>query len=627
MGSKHKRKKNYVSAEQHVAAQPKVVQQVAEIPPEQLPQVRSTLMERILTKINQLAPWQVAVILTVVGLCVFATGLSNPFQGDDITQIVNNPPVHSISHLLIFFESGTAYAGHGLALGGTYYRPLMVTMFSLIYTVFGAHTFPYHFVQILIVIASAIILYLVFERLFRPLLALTLALIFLVHPMNSQVAFAIPTLQDALYFFFGILSFYLLISIDNKVHVLQRRLWLVVGCLFMSLLSKEAGGLFIAVDVLYLYFTNKYYLKKFWLFLIAPVIVYLALKINAVGLSSKSSLAPLDKMGLGARLLTAPSIMLFYLSKFIFPLKLSSGYFWAYSSFSYQHTVLPLVIDLAVVGLVVYLARVVKQRRSQQDYRNFIFFALWAGLGIVVFLQIFPMDFTASETWFYFGMVGLLGMIGVLMLTFQEYMRPGIFITIVAVIICLLGVRTIMRGTEWSSEYNLAIHDIAASKEDYEAMNNLSDYYYTQRHDYPEAEHYALASVKSMPTASNYSNLAVILQALRQDAASYNAFLQSLHYGVIDTPIGNKTIDQFSLLLATYGNYRTNQQYIQQFIKIYPTDAKLWEYLAALDQQHNNNAAAKTDIIQASHYGTVSQGLYEFIMTNGSCKLTCSSTD
>src|SRR5450631_3180367 len=95
---------------------------------------RCTMLE----KINRITTIQAALIFLIVGFAVYGLGLNSPFQGDDIDQIVKNVPVHSITHVKLFFEGGTFYAGNGLApLDGHYFRPLMPTVFSLIYTVFG----------------------------------------------------------------------------------------------------------------------------------------------------------------------------------------------------------------------------------------------------------------------------------------------------------------------------------------------------------------------------------------------------------------------------------------------------------------------------------------------------------
>src|SRR6185369_4762387 len=89
--------------------------------------------------------WHALVALTVIGAVVFWSGLSNPFIGDDLLQIVPSIPVHSIENIGLFFQGSTFYNGQGLApLTGIYYRPMMVTAYSLVYSLFGPAPTAFH---------------------------------------------------------------------------------------------------------------------------------------------------------------------------------------------------------------------------------------------------------------------------------------------------------------------------------------------------------------------------------------------------------------------------------------------------------------------------------------------------
>ncbi len=165
----------------------------------------------LISRLNKLSNWQVALIIVVVSFVVYASGFSNPFQGDDYGQIVDNVPVHSISNIVLFFKGGTFYNGEGLEpLSGVYYRPLMTTVFSLVYSLFGAHAIYFHILQLLLFTASAFFVYLVFAYSFSRWIALFLSLLLLVHPIDSEIVYAIPVMQDTLYFFFGMLGLYLI---------------------------------------------------------------------------------------------------------------------------------------------------------------------------------------------------------------------------------------------------------------------------------------------------------------------------------------------------------------------------------------------------------------------------------
>jgi protein O-mannosyl-transferase len=576
-------------------------------------------MRQILDRLNMLTTWQAAIIIAAVGLIVFATGFNTPFIGDDQLQIENNPVAHSITNLPIFFEGGTFYTGQGNApLTGTYYRPLMMTAYALIYTIFGPNTFAFHTLQILICIASALLLYLVFRRFFTALPALVLSLIFLVHPLNSQVVFAIPTLQDALFFFFGILALWLIIRFDTTWC-----LCLTALCLFLSLLSKETGVLFIAMIAIYLFIYDRERIRAFIGYVSIPVVIYLILYANAIGFFTPHSvIAPIDSLGIVGRMLTAPSILLFYIAKFILPLQLASGYYWTYPSFSFQNVLLPLLIVTSVVAAAVYIGILVRKKLSEEMFHAYLFFSTWAVLGLLIHLQIIPLDFTVSESWFYFPMAGILGMIGITLILFQDRLNAKLFLVVSALIVLALGARTSIRGTDWSSSYNLAVHDIAVSKDDYVAYSVLASNQENQG-DFSDAKANALKSISIQPYFTNYANLAIALTGLKDYPGAVKAYESGLKYAQ-----PGQIYENLAWLTLVYGDYNTDKPLILSGLQKYPKDPTLWVYLAVLEQRYGSKVDAKADIAKAATYGQVAQfqGIYNGIAYDQPFNITLDSS-
>jgi tetratricopeptide (TPR) repeat protein len=569
----------------------------------------------MLDKIEELKNWQIAIILSIVGLAVFIVGLNSPFQGDDLTQIVNSIPVHSITNIKHFFEGGTFYAsGHGLNLYGSYYRPIMTTVFSLIYTLFGPHQFYFHFVQLLICIGSALLIYMFFSYFLDPFLSLVLAIIFLVHPLNSQVVFAIPYIQDALFFFFGILGLNLLIRFKST-----RSLVLVALCLLLSLLSKETAVVFVAISLLYLFFWDKKRLLPFSGIMVPPIALWLILKAHAVGLlGSNPHNAPVDYLSLGHRLLTAPSAVSFYITKFIFPWKLSTGYYWAYSTFSVRHVLLPLLVDLITLAVFIYLGYLVKKKATKQDFLAYLFFAAWAILGLLLLLQIIPLDMTVSEPWFYFPIVGLLGMIGIVLISFEDYINPDWFLVIVAIVILLFGVRSLIRGLDYSSPYTLAKSNIAASKEDYTAYY-IAAYNLLEQGNFSQAKADAEQAAHIFPTGDTYSSLALIQADEGDYPGAMNSYMHALKLaGNLATTTQYEYIAQLCFL---YGNPTSDKQIILNGIKKYPNDITLRIYLALFEEKNNDSAGAKSTLAALGNNRQVPRAVYNAVFYNKPLKL------
>lgn len=604
MGHKRKRKRSFKS-QLNELTQPKKAQKDVGLPVES---------ETTSSRGWGIKPYYVFLILLVAGAIVFFTGLATPFMGDDQLQIVNNPDVHSLAHIGRLFDGSTFYTGQegNAKLTGTYYRPLMMVVYAVLYTLFGAHTVAFHILQVLLCIASAFLVYLIIEYFFSSLLALILAVLFLEHPLNSQIAFSIPAMQDALYFFFGMLAMWCLIRFRSVSGLVPTAI-----SLFLSLLSKEAGLYFVAMAILYLAMFDRKRLGSFVGIMIVPLVLYAILDIHAVGFLQSSGLAPIDSTNLGGRLMTAPSIMEFYLTRFLVPWKLATGYYWVYPTFSIRHVLIPFLFDAAVASLVVYTALVVKRKATEKQFYAFVFFAVWAYLGLVCILQITPLDMTACENWFYFSMFGFIGMIAVLLTTFQARIKPSWFFTVCILLIVGLGVRTAIRGTNYSSTYTLASHDIAVSKQDYAAYSDLAEYEEDVAYNSVLANAYAQKSVAIHPYFSNYYNLAEAETGLNDYAAAVKSYQISLRYG---QPV--QTYENLAWLTMVYGNYTADRQLILTGINKYPQDASLWTYLAILEYRHGNLVVARADIKTAAKYGQVSQNIYQSILSDQSFKVT-----
>ncbi len=573
-----------------------------------------TKIRTLLKKLDKLTNWQATILIALFGFVAYFDGLQNQFLGDDDGQIVNNPVVHSLSHFKLFFTGGTFYNGQGIShLTGVYFRPLQTTVYSFIYTVFGSQPNFFHLIQLLLCIGSTIILYLIFRYSFKPALALCLSLIFLLHPINSQTVFAIANMQDALYFFFGIAALWLLIRFKST-----KGLVLAAICLFLALLSKEAGFLFIVMSVIYLFWYNR---KRLYLFLgmmLVPIVIYIVLREHAIGWFTNPNDVPIDRTNLIGRLFTAPSIMLFYITKFIFPWKLASAYYWVYPTFSVRHFLLPLILDLAVMAVIVYLAFVIRLRTSRQNYIAYLFFTIWAAIGLASLLQIFPLDFTASEPWFRFSMVGILGLIGIVIKIFAPAIklnRTAIF-AFMAIVVLLLGIRTALRGRDWSSPYKLYSTDLRTSNEDFEAYYQMSIYYYNTG-DYYSSKVYAAKSVAMFPWATNYSALGAAYYSLGDYPDAYRAYINGLNYLNYC-----EIYDNMSVLTHYYGNPYANQKFLISAINHCPADATPWLYLAVLDYTYQNVSGAKYAITKAYNLGSQTNSsipsIYNAIMNNQS---------
>jgi protein O-mannosyl-transferase len=532
------------------------------------------------------------IFIFLIGAITFFNGLSNGFIGDDELQITNNPIVHSLNNLPVFFSGSTFYNG-GTTLEGIYYKPLQTTLFSIAYSLSGPNPFTFHLFQISIYIINACFIYLVLRYFFDNLFAFFLALIFLVHPINSEAAFYVSATQDVLFFFFGIFSLWILQKYESH------KVYVVAGiCLLLSLLSKEAGALFLIISILFIAFFKK---KEFFIWLgysSLAAISYLVLRISNFGIfKTMTTYTPINSLNLLERVLNIPEIINFYLRTFIYPINLSTSWDWIYTRISFSHFFVPLIIDLLFFAALIFIG-VIFNKKQHKYFKIYLFFGLWFLLGLALYLQFIPLDATVAERWFYFPIVGLLGIIGIILHALKLDSGNKYLIGLFLIVILIFSVRTGLRSFDYKNDYTIASHDLKVSKDDYSLENNLSVIYFKQRR-LGQAKQHAERSIKIFPNIANYTSLGGIEFRLGNYRAAKEAFLKAISFGDFYSAYYN-----LAGLALFYGDPKENIDYIRNVVlKKYPYQGAVWVDLAILEHTYGSKKRAMLAVENAKKYG------------------------
>lgn len=558
---------------------------------------------RLFAKIDALRAWQVAIVLCGLAFVCFWSGLTGGFQGDDSFQIVNNPPVHTFN-IGQLFSGGTFWDGQ--SLGGAFYRPMMSTTFGMIYVIFGANPVAYHVVQLLLYVACAFVLYLFLKTLLRPSVALGASLLFLVHPVNTQVVYSIPCMQEPLFFLAGIAALYVL----ARSQAMKGLIWAAM-LLLLSLLSKETGVVFVALALMYVGVYQRTRVISFVKVLVAPLIVYGLLRWHAVGAAHTAlQVAPIDQLTFGERLLTIPSLLLFYVTKLIWPVDLATSYYWTERTVTWHGVIAPLCIIVAVIAGATVMGRWLWQRAPRHLAVLYLFFAAWIVLGLAPYMQLIPLDMSACETWLFVALAGVVGMVGVVVQAMWPRQFPyWIGLGAVALVIVVLGVRTNLRGWDYQSQYTLSMRDVAVTPDNYLATNNLAKAL-IGRNELSLAQHYAEQSIAAFPAVSNYTNLGVIQQKQGDFIGAKASYETGLHYAPLAV-----TYENLAVVYMTIEDQQTTLAYLHQAITVYPRSVKLLTYLAMQAAAAGNVAEAKTALASAMQYGQVPPALVRAIVT------------
>ena len=317
-------------------------------------------------------------ILIIVGLgfLIYAKSFSNAFIGDDQAQVLANSFLKSLSNIPIFFSGSSFSSGGGVNLTGVYYKPLMTTVYALIYHFFGLNPFYYHFIQLIIHLINVVVLFLVLRYFFPNWTAYFLSLVFLVHPMNVEAVAYTSALQDVLFFFFGILAFWVVSSkIPDIVSISLSSL-----LIFCSLLSKESGGLFI---IIILVFQCLYKRKGLIIQSACNLIVfgfYLILRNNALAGFQPAFNAPIQTLSFIERLINIPKIVFYYIHTYFFPKDLAMSQHWVVREVNIANFLFPLCALIIISAILIWF--LISLKRQEKQLKIAIFFLLWAIFGL-----------------------------------------------------------------------------------------------------------------------------------------------------------------------------------------------------------------------------------------------------
>lgn len=386
--------------------------------------------------------------LILIGFLVFGNMLVNGFVWDDFPFILNNPEVHQVN---LFAAFGNNYFNNS-----GYYRPLPEIYFSLMYAVFGTNAFFYHLTQLLLHTSCSIVIFLLFKTFFSRILAFFLAVIFLVHPINVESVSYIAATQSQLFFLPGIIALFL----STQKSITTKRLALIIFLLTLSLFTKETGLFFLIAVIVYRFFFTSQNRKYFIWSGVGIIAVYCLVRflIGKVYLS-KISFAPIAQLSFDERLTQIPFIITHYLQTFFFPLTLAIDQQWVITDISIATILMPLLfVVISIISLFLFAKFL--QHKKEKQFRVFLFFTILFVSSLGLLVQLFPLDMTVADRWFYFPMLGILGMLGCIIQQVSKERIRKILPMLAIIIIILLATRTIVRNTNWYNLLSLYSHDV-----------------------------------------------------------------------------------------------------------------------------------------------------------------------
>jgi protein O-mannosyl-transferase len=525
----------------------------------------------------------------------YVTIVTTPVKGQKYTP--NNPLVAGgIKNIPVIWRS---HYGHGE--GTSYdYRPVATTLFAIEYDLFGQAPHLNHFISILLYSLIVFILFLVLKICLRDypfgqLFAFVCAIVFLAHPIHTEVVDNIKCTDELLAMLFGLLAaFHSMRFFETKK---IKHIVLLVVFIFLAFYSKLTSALFIGIIPLFLFFFLKIPKKQI-------VFIFLGLLVCYVIYSNSKSL-----------LITEKEVRYFYhfenplyteqisfLTKILFALKSFGIYiklfFFPYPlRFYYGAAMVPTTISLVDFEVILALVFVAAstwfcfKTKNKLAIFGLLFFLLCMA-PIVNFTE--PVAGIIGERLCFIASAGfVIFMVAVLFsfyksipskINFQFFSKkPMVYASIILLVFLFY---TWNRNSQWKDEITLFEHDAPFLEKSAGANNLLANRYfdmlYKNGSKYNQKElvekckhHYTLAFTADSTVYSSFNNLGVVYFSFLSDIpAALNYFIRATRvhndYPQANENIGNcyermgepfKAIKYYKIAIAQ--NYKQLKSYLQ----------------------------------------------------------------
>jgi len=407
------------------------------------------------------ALWLILLTLTVITLSTYAVSFLNGFVWDDEFIIVKNPAIRQMTSITDLFLSPDVVK--------SYYRPLNRATYLVDYWLFGMNPSAFHAINITIHLLNVVLFYLACSRMTtNRVSAFIAALIFAVHPINTESVNFISARNNLLSLFFSFASFLLFLRGEEG-----GRGWSFLSAIlfFFGLLCKETALMLLIVIALYTHLARPSFIiagfrEKASILLpyLASVGVYLLMRWYALnGITGTGPLAE----GLSGRLILNFYTLPHYLGLFLFPVKLTIFHVVPKAGFLAAPWLLfAWAAILLALGLIV-----------RWNNRAAILGLFWFGLNYLPIANIVPIpSWPMAERYMYIPGAGLCLVAGEFFgHIYSKYSAKKLMWIGACAIVIALAVLTVKRNKEWKNEVSLFASTIKTDPSSVEGHFNLGN--------------------------------------------------------------------------------------------------------------------------------------------------------
>jgi tetratricopeptide (TPR) repeat protein len=433
------------------------------------------------------------VFIFIFSIVVYSNSLGGAFVWDDQAFVAHNTAIKTLFNAPSFFTDPLTTAIGELAQD--VYRPITTLSYAVDYFFWGLNSFGYHLTNVVIHASNGVLAFFLLSIIFGEFIpALIGSLIFISHPVQTEVVSWISGRSSVLFMFFYLSSiiFYIRSCKESKFLLYLASILAFAASLF----SKEMAITLPIILILYdIHFAGKTSLKE----KIIKYTPYFAIALFYISIRVFLLKQVAQFAGWGApytTFLTMSKVVVDYIVLLFWPVKLCAvGYDMAISKSILEIQVL---FSLSVLAGLFFTLPVLFRRVKVLSFSILVFF-----ITLFPVLNIIPIKALKAERFLYLPSLGFcIAAAYLLFLLSKRPNKPHAKISVIAVIIPTLlisaySARTIMRNEDWRDE-------ITIGRRAFEAYSTCAWSIATLGENYFEAGNYDEA-VKYLQKAIFYS--------------------------------------------------------------------------------------------------------------------------
>lgn len=415
-----------------------------------------------------------AFIVAAVGLVLYINTLGHQFALDDYSLILENKSTQKgFAGLKEIFK--TTYRFGYVLTGDELYRPLSKAIFAIQWELAPKNPFPGHLINILLYALTGFVMMRVLMNYLQSVsIAFIASLLFIAHPIHTEVVANIKSLDEILALLFNLLTLNCIYLHSKKNSV--KYLLYSFACFFLALLSKESSITFLAVFVLAWFFFQK----ESWSVFMKPtgaialsLVIFMLIRKSVTGGAVSLTPSAADNLIMSApdaahRFATAVYIFGLYILKLIIPHPLAFDYSYGQIPVVGMNDWRFLLTIVILIGVsVLAILQLKKKRIWVFGFLSFLAVASVASNIIVI------IGTNMGERLMYgpsFGFcIMIAGLVSAIPLndtvvSAKELLQKNskVFIPL-GIVLLLFSIKTIARNPVWENNYTLYSNDVKVS--------------------------------------------------------------------------------------------------------------------------------------------------------------------